>query len=804
MKINLVKLISGILILTIVLLSLSMIIFEVLGKYNEYAADSKKMRIKYVEQQKQMVKREVERVIHTINYERVHSIIRLKKEIKSNVNHAYSIIQYLWEKYHQTKTKAQITHLVKDALSPIRFSEDRGYYFILDLDGNEILNPAFPEMEGKNLLASKDKEIQNNIRETIRWFKAGNSEMYQRGKWFKPKAKSTKKYFGISYSKLFKPYNWCIGTAEYLDEVESKIQDELIDQIAEYRFGAEGYIFINRYDGRAILSNGKRIRNNKTLWEAFGQKAKSVFDKELKAVQNKDGDYIYYSWEKLSSDTLVPKVSFIYGIPEWQWIVGAGVYIDDVEKDIENLRSTMLLKFKRNLFRNILILLIILAFFLFIWMILVRQIKNELSVFISFFKQAAHSNQMISLKDIKFKEFYTLAKDANIMLQKKLEAEEEMLKTKKLESIGILAGGIAHDFNNLLAGIFGNISLAKLNLKPDDKIYRYIESAEKAIERAVGLTKQLLTFSKGGDPVKEDINIGNLINDIAVFNLRGSSVKLDFQPALSIWLTKVDKGQFSQVIANLVINAKQAMPAGGTLYINIENCDKKTDCAGIPHSSKNWIKITIRDEGTGIPEKYLNRIFDPYFTTKQDGSGLGLATVYSIIRKHGGIIKVDSELNRGTTFTIYLTAVEVSDTSSSQLDNVSNKTNQSTYTGRILLMDDNELVRESGRDMIESLGFDVEICEEGISAVELYKKSKTNNKSFDLVILDLTIPGGMGGLETAKKLLSIDPQARLIVSSGYSNDPVMANYHNYGFMGVIEKPYLIDDLRKIIKQALSK
>ena len=206
----------------------------------------------------------------------------------------------------------------------------------------------------------------------------------------------------------------------------------------------------------------------------------------------------------------------------------------------------------------------------------------------------------------------------------------------------------------------------------------------------------------------------------------------------------------------------------------------------------------------GIPEKYISNIFDPYFTTKQNGSGLGLATVYSIIRKHGGIIKVDSETNRGTTFTIFLLASKVSDTSSLQSNRVSNETNQFVFTGRILLMDDNKLMRETGLEMLQAMGFEVEICEEGLSAVEYYKKSKTNNKTFDLVILDLTIPGGMGGQETAKEILSIDPQARIIVSSGYSTDPIMANFQEYGFIGVIEKPYRIEELRKVIKQVLNK
>jgi len=793
MKFNLLKLISGLLTLSIIMLSTIMIIAEIYNEYNSFTNATKKMQAEYMNQQKELVKQDVKRVIRTIEYEHNLTEKRLKRSINNNVTRAFETIRFLWKKYHKIKTKKQITELIKDSLRPVHFWQGRGYYFILSLDGTEVLNSAYPELEGKNLSNSKDAEIRNSIRETIRYYKEGNSDRYLKGKWAKPTVKDTSKYEEISYTKLFKPYGWLIGTAEYLDEVKHQIQNDLLNQLANYRFGHEGYIFINHYDGRALLSNGQRIQTEKKLWESSGVGSKSVFDKELKAVTNKEGGFIYYKWKKLSSDSIVPKISFVYGLPEWQWIVGAGVYIDDLEKNTQILHNKLRLKFKNDLIRNIVILLLTLSVLLTIWFLLVRRIKTELSLFLSFFNQAAHSNQMISLDNIRFKEFYSLAKNANIMLQKKLVAEQEMLKIKKLESVGTLAGGIAHDFNNLLTGIFGNISLAKLQLKPENKIYRYMESAENAIERATGLTKQLLTFAKGGDPVKEDVDIETLVRDTAEFNLRGSNIKLDFQPTPFFWTTKADKGQFSQVIANLVINAKQAMTDGGTLQIRITNWDKK----------QNWIKIIIKDEGAGIPDEYINKIFDPYFTTKEEGTGLGLATVYSIVQKHGGKIEVESEINTGATFTIYLPAIKTDTHKPLSQVTATGKTNHPLFKGRVLLMDDTEMIRDTGNQMLQAIGLDVTLCEEGYCAIEQYRKALETDKTFDLVILDLTVPGGMGGRRTAEKILALDPHAKIVVSSGYSTDPIMANFKEYGFLGVIVKPYRMEELYKILQQISS-
>jgi len=381
-----------------------------------------------------------------------------------------------------------------------------------------------------------------------------------------------------------------------------------------------------------------------------------------------------------------------------------------------------------------------------------------------------------------------------------LRMEEEIQKIEKLKSVGVLAGGIAHDFNNLLTAILGNISLAKM-YSGEDVTERLVE-AEKASMQAKNLTQRLLTFSKGGALVKETAYITELLKETTEFVLSGSNVRCEFSIDDDIWLVEVDKGQISQVIQNLVINAEQAMPTGGVLKIKAENY-VSSDKDSIPLKEGRYIKISVSDEGIGIPEKFLPKIFDPYFTTKdketERGTGLGLSICHSIIEKHGGYITVESELGIGTTFYIYLPASikEVS-------EEVEVEENIFSGTGRILVMDDEEVVREVAGKMLSHLGYDVEFAEDGVEAIELYKESYESEEPFDVVILDLTVPGGMGGREAIEELLKIDEDVKAVVSSGYSNDRIISDYRKYGFSGVITKPYSLKELSDVLRSIITK
>ncbi len=378
----------------------------------------------------------------------------------------------------------------------------------------------------------------------------------------------------------------------------------------------------------------------------------------------------------------------------------------------------------------------------------------------------------------------------------KHKIEEELFKAAKLESLGVLAGGIAHDFNNILAEILANVQLARAMFKKDRDISKYLKDTEAAIERATALTKQLLTFAKGGAPVKKTASIADIIRDTTEFALRGTNVKCEITIADNLWSVEVDQGQISQVINNLVINAYQAMPNGGTIFVKAENVHVKRGSL-IPKGK--YIKLSIQDQGVGIPEELLTKIFDPYFTTKPRGNGLGLATSYSIIKRHGGYIDVQSKEGQGTCFNIYLQG-------SDHLLNSPDEAVDSFITGegKVLLMDDDLNIRYLIGQMLEYIGYRVRLAQDGNELLDLYRQARESGDPFDVVILDLTVPGGKGGRETILELLEMDPKCKAIVSSGYSNDPVMADYQKYGFSGVVTKPYKINELAEAINKVVAK
>ena len=377
--------------------------------------------------------------------------------------------------------------------------------------------------------------------------------------------------------------------------------------------------------------------------------------------------------------------------------------------------------------------------------------------------------------------------------------EEELLKAKKLEAIGVLAGGIAHDFNNLLTAILGNLSLIGINLPPaEEKLHQLLGEAEKASIRARDLTLQLLTFSKGGSPVRKTADIASVIRESAEFVLRGSNCACDYDFGEDLWLADIDSGQISQVIQNIVLNAMHAMPAGGVIRVRGRNAASAAELPKILVPDQQYVRIDISDSGEGIPIHLQERIFDPYFTTKKEGNGLGLAIVHSVINRHSGHISAASVPGQGTTFTIHLPAV------------VRQQAEQRPAPvlpaleggGRILVMDDEAVIREMLAKMLPQQGFAMIGVENGEQALEHYRRAREEGAPFAAVILDLTIPGGMGGREAARQLLAMDPEARLIVSSGYSNDPIMADFAQYGFRDAVAKPYRMQDLFQTLKQVL--
>jgi PAS domain S-box-containing protein len=375
-------------------------------------------------------------------------------------------------------------------------------------------------------------------------------------------------------------------------------------------------------------------------------------------------------------------------------------------------------------------------------------------------------------------------------MTEKIKLEATIQRNQKLESIGILAGGIAHDFNNLLAGIFGYLEIAIIYSKDNPTIAEYLNKSLSVFNRAKALTLQLLTFSKGGNPIKRINALTPILKAGIQFSLSGSNISIQYELDENLWMVEIDENQISQVIDNIALNAQQAMPNGGTLVVKTENVTLDNKNFKI---NKDFVKISFQDSGMGIPKEILPRIFDPFFSTKEKGTGLGLMTVFSIIQKHGGFLDVESTEGKGSTFTIYLPGLRTKSTQSIEKKESSHRGN-----AKILIMDDEKYIQEITAIRMEKMGYIVSLAKHGEEAIQIFSEAEKSGQCFQLVILDLTIPGGMGGIQTVEEIRKINTTVPVIIASGYSESPAISNPTNYGFNASLKKPYSKEELIKIL------
>ncbi len=388
----------------------------------------------------------------------------------------------------------------------------------------------------------------------------------------------------------------------------------------------------------------------------------------------------------------------------------------------------------------------------------------------------------------------TRGSNRDVTRNKKLE--EEVLTARKLEAIGVLAGGIAHDFNNLLTVIVGNVSLLKHIMAGNSAAHARLDEAERASLRARDLTQRLITFAGGGAPIRETISIVGLVKEVCELAVRGANVRCETFFAEGLPPVNVDKGQIRQVLGSIIINACEAMPDGGAVMIRVTCASGKGNALSGP--AEEFVEITLEDQGGGIAEEHLRNVFDPFFTTKKKKSGLGLASAYSIVQQHGGQITVESRVGKGTVFTVRLPSSRVAAASESpDAGPVA-----CAEKKKILVMDDDNMLRAVVVDILDTIGFEGVAVSDGVEAIEAYRRAKGTGEPYAALIMDLTVPGGMGGAEAMEKIIEIDPEARGIVSSGYSTNPVMSDHERYGFRGVIAKPYRIQELREVLEKVI--
>lgn len=870
-----------------------------------FVRESALMKKNFLSEHKNRIKQETRRVLDYIRFTRANIDKNLRRQLKERVYEAYQIAGGIYNRFHNQLNTPRIEEMILAALRPIRFNRDRGYYYIYRMDGTLLLYPVKPETEGSNQFDLRDKRGVYVVRKEI-----AAAKQYGEGFVVNTAAQAPGDpetiFPKIVFVKTFKPLNWYIGSKEYRVDFVAETQKAVLNRISNIRFGQDGYVFVFSLDGDVLLNASEPGMEGQNIWNVEGEDGKVVFRKISSAARSDGGDFVQYSWRRPSTGQVSRKLSYVARMDDWKWIVGAGVYLDEIDHAIAAKSIAMKQAVKNQFLKIALLFLILFVVAVLITLLFSRIVRKEFKVFMNFFKRAAVSHEPIDKEKLFALEFRNLADSVNEMLDErrkveislkeseerlavtfrsiadgvistdthnriillnrtaekltgwthheafgkplaeifkperqnggwfllslsgdkipieyktapihdkdnefigsvilfqdiaeKQKIENELRKAQRLESLGLLAGGIAHDFNNLLTSVLGNINLAKNLVTKQDKVYHPLTVAEDATLRTRNLTRQLLTFSRGGAPVKMVHDIGELIHQSVTFTLRGSSVKAEFNVLSELWPVEVDDGQMNQVFNNLVINAVQAMPRGGLLRINAENVLPKDLDAGLPlvEQYDRYVKITVRDNGDGIPADVLPKIFDPYFTTKSGGSGLGLASVYSVVRKHGGHIEALSEPGQGTTFTLYIPACSHCEKPDPHDNQEESKTIDPDHIhGRILVMDDDDLVGDIVVRQLEFLGFQAELVQDGRQAIDRYKEALNSNHPVDIILMDLTIPGGMGGAEAMKRLLEIDPNVKAVVSSGYSNDPIMADYKKHGFKDCLVKPYKLDDL----------
>lgn len=381
------------------------------------------------------------------------------------------------------------------------------------------------------------------------------------------------------------------------------------------------------------------------------------------------------------------------------------------------------------------------------------------------------------------------------------QMKEDLLRTHKLESLGVLAGGIAHDFNNLMMAVQGYVDLTRLGLAPNSKALSYLDSAQQCIDQTGELTSKLITFSKGGFPLRKSCDVEELVRDSVHSTVKGAHVNTTFDFADDLWPAEIDELQMKQCFYNLITNAVEAMPRGGKLAVRTENVEIPNEGA-FPMKKGSYVMITFADEGVGIPVEHMDKVFDPYFSTKKMGAlkgmGLGLSVCYSVLKKHEGYILVDSKPGKGTAINLYL-PVRVEHQQAKEKEA---KKALATGTMRILIMDDEHSIREIERAYLERLGYDVTDAKDGQEAIAIYSRALLNGSPFDLVILDLTVRQGLGGQLAMERLVKIDPKIKAIIASGYVNDPVIEHYSNYGFHGAMKKPFKGEELKLLVEKIL--
>jgi signal transduction histidine kinase/ActR/RegA family two-component response regulator len=777
--------------------------FWIANEFRRFNFQAEILQKDYIETQKALIKREVDRTINYIDYNQAQQSKRIQWAVKHRVEIANKIALELYQQFQGQESDLQIQSRIQEALYPFCMQAGGNSMWIINAMGDYLVNPADPHRQGINI-------FENSIKTGISLDRQQLELVTQEGEGF---FEDRGNHGQVLFLKFFRPFNWLIGDTASIQETEAQLKQEVLGRIAEIRFGTEGYIFVNQYDGKALITNGQIVRQDTSLWELTDPDGIKVIQAERRVAENPEGGFIYYKWRKLTSDQIAPKVSFVRGCPKWQWIVGAGTYLDEIDVVLASHKADL----AREVRKQITKILAILAVLLVIALISARNfsatIRKSFDTFQSFFQKNMEEAQTIDSDALHFTEFVTLAESANRMIitRQKIEAdkrdlEKELNRSRKMEALGLLAGGVAHDLNNILSGIVSYPEYLLMDLPADSKLRKPIETIHKSGLRAAAVVDDLITLARGVASHKRVLHLNKVIEDYlqsADFNkLKGKhpSIQIDAQLSSELLNIKGSPIHLQKTIMNLITNAFEAIGEAGKVWIKTANCYVDQPMRGYEKVTiGEYVKLSVQDNGPGIAAEDLERIFEPFYTKKRmgrSGTGLGLSVVWNTVQDHEGYIDLYSDAH-GSRFDLYfpITRENCEDDPVIQIP-------MAAFVGhgeKILVVDDEETQREVACSLLNKLGYMATAADSGEKAVDYLKHNPV-----DLIILDMIMEPGMNGRETYEKILKLHPHQKAIIASGYTLTEEVRRTQELGAGKYIKKPYTLEQLGLAVRNELKR
>jgi signal transduction histidine kinase/ActR/RegA family two-component response regulator len=800
-------------VVAILLLSGTVVGYFWISREHQYQLETmQRIHEDHVALRKAEVRAIVEQLVEEIAFHQAEVEDRLKRNIAEKVRAAIDIAAAIHAREGEIRDEAEVKQLIIETLMPLRFFDGRGYYWIHDTDHVLVAHPFREGSIGGDDTDLEDSEgqllIQDFVSAALSDSRGGFVDYY----WSKPEIDERyHRQLGrkkIAYLELFEPYNWVIGVGEYVEDVEAQTQEAMIRRIASVRFGEAGYIFNHDRHGVCLNHVNEEVigQNRWELLDASGMKLVQELDR---VGRQPGGGFLEYV-ATIDPRTGEPakKLSFVRSVDDWGWVMGAGVYIEDIEARLAEVQAGM----HQRLVLNILIAGIALGITAMLVLLVSQRMaawfSRELNLIVS--RSESGEDAPVDLGSLHIAELREIGEKSNMVLAQNAKIQAQLLQAQKMESVGILAGGVAHDFNNLLHVMRGNIELLARNPSIDPQGATRLKSVTTSLDRAARLVQQLLLFSRKVESGKEPVDLNQEVRDAAQMLERTIpkmiALELRLDPAART--ISGDPVQVEQALLNLANNAVDAMPEGGRLIIETRNVDLYANfVASNPGSSVGpHVLLTVADTGCGMDAATLRQAFDPFFTTKEvgQGTGLGLASVYGIVKSHGGYIHCYSEPGQGTTFRIYLPAADPYEAGPDKphQPEAAIKANRDgdSNVRTILVVDDEPTIRELTQEALEDFGYAVLHAASGEEALDIYQE---HGQTIALVLLDLNMPG-MGGHKCLQELLRLNPTVRVVISSGYSATGQAAESLKSGAVGFIGKPYQLKELEATVREALGK